>query len=64
MHISLILDELKHQISFLEGSGSNPAAMVMAQILLVYCRMSHRKVTLLIQHIKSILTCFFIISFT
>ena len=63
MHISLILDKPEHQVAFLKGSGFNPAAVITAQILLVSRRTSRRKVTLLIQQVKCILTRLFIISF-
>ena len=63
MHVSLILDEPEHQIPFLKGSSFNLAAMITMQILLVNRRASRCKVTLYIQEVKSILTCFFTISF-
>ena len=58
VHICLILDKPEHQVTLLKGSSFNLSTMIATQILLVYHRTSLRKVTLFIQQIKSILTCF------
>ena len=63
MHISLILDEPKHQISFLKGSGSNPATVITTKILLVNRRSGGCDVTLFIQPVQSILPCCLVVRF-
>ena len=63
VHIRLILDEPEHQVTFLKGSGLNPAAVITAQVLLVNRRAGCCQVTLLIQQVKCLPTCLLIVSF-
>ena len=63
MHISLVLDEPKHQISFLKGSGSDSAIVITTKILLVNCRAGSCYVMLFMQQVQSILPCCLIVRF-
>src|SRR3954464_14793654 len=63
MHLGLILNESKHQISLLKGSGPDPATVVATKILLVNRRASSCYVSLFIEPVQSVLSRTLIIRF-
>uniref|UniRef100_A0A8R7V5B8 Uncharacterized protein n=1 Tax=Triticum urartu TaxID=4572 RepID=A0A8R7V5B8_TRIUA len=57
------MDESKHQISFLKGSGSDSATVITTKILLVNRRAGGCYVTFFIQQVQSVLPCCLIVRF-
>lgn len=63
VHACLFLDESENQVSSIEGSASHLAAVVAAQVLLVYGRVGNSELPCFLEEVMVIMSCRLHISF-